>query len=83
MAIIYALDYVRVVEIMIRIEFCVHQETRETISVQKTAHKHTNKDLSSLRSESPGIRVNTRYINSTRGTSFIYIVYVCVIGDGE
>ena len=45
MAIIYAVDYVRVAEIMIRIEFCGHQETREIISDQKTALKHNNNGL--------------------------------------
>ena len=44
------------------------QHTRELISAQKTSHKHNNKDVSRLRL-SPGICVNTRYINSTRGTS--------------
>ena len=42
--------------------------TRELISARKTSHKY-NKDLSRLRQLSPGTRVNTRYINCTRGTS--------------
>ena len=33
------------------------------------SHKHDEKDLSRLRSLSPGVRVNSRYINSTTGTS--------------
>ena len=44
------------------------QHTRELISAQMTSHKHNNKDVSRLRL-SPSICVNTRYINSTRGTS--------------
>ena len=33
------------------------------------SHRHNNKDLSRLRRHSLGMWVNTRYINSTRGTS--------------
>ena len=43
------------------------QHARELLSAQKTSHNN-NKDVSRLRF-SPGICVNTRYINSTRGTS--------------
>ena len=49
--------------------FLLNQHTREITSVQKTSHKHNNKDLSYLRYLSPVTRVNTKYINSTRVTS--------------
>ena len=42
------------------------QRTRELISAQKTSHKHNNKDV---RNSFSAYCVNTRYINSTRGTS--------------
>ena len=42
------------------------QPSRELISSQNTEHKN-NKDLSHLQWLSPGMHVNTRYINSTRG----------------
>ena len=45
------------------------QHTRELISARKTSHKYNNKDLRRLQYLSPGMRVNTRYINSTRATS--------------
>ena len=47
-----------------------NQHTRELISAWKTSHKY-NKDLSRLRLWylSPDMHVNTRYINSTWGTS--------------
>jgi len=45
------------------------QHTRELTSARNTSHKHNNKDLSRLWSLSPGMRVNTRYTNSTRSTS--------------
>ena len=42
-----------------------NQHTRELISARSTSHKHNNKDLCN----SPGMRVTTRYINSTRVTA--------------
>ena len=44
------------------------QQTMDLISSRKTSHGH-NKDVSRLRYLLPGMRVNTWYINSTRGTS--------------
>ena len=44
-----------------------NQHTRELISAQKTSHKH--KDPCHLQQLSTGMRVSTRYINSTKGTS--------------
>ena len=44
-----------------------HQHTRELISARKMSHKHNNKDLSRLGWLLTGMRVNTRYIKSTRG----------------
>ena len=41
---------------------------KSSISTRITSHKYNNKDLSRLRLLSHGMRVNTRYINSTRGT---------------
>ena len=46
-----------------------NQHTRELIRAWKTSHKYNNKDPSCLRELSPGICVNTRYTNSTRGIS--------------
>ena len=46
-----------------------NQHARELINAQKSSHKRNNKDRSCLRELSPGMRVNARYINSTRGTS--------------
>ena len=46
-----------------------NQNTKELISPRKMSHKHNNKDLSRLRQLSPGMRVQTQYINATRGTS--------------
>ena len=45
---------------------------REIINARKTSHKHNNKDLSRLRKLSPGMRVNTWYRHSPRGTSSIF-----------
>ena len=45
------------------------QNTRELISARKTSHTYNARDPSRQRLLSPGIRVNTRYINSTRGTA--------------
>ena len=50
--------------------------TRELISAQMTSHKHSKKALSCLRQLSPGVRENTRYINSTRSVSKIIIIYI-------
>ena len=51
----------------------VKQETnpqaREFISGRKTSHKHNNQGLSGLQQLWLGMPVNTRYTNSTRGTS--------------
>ena len=52
-----------------RLSWILNQHTREIISAPKMSHKHDKKDLSRLRSLSPGVRVNSRYINSTTGTS--------------
>ena len=52
-----------------RQRFPQNQHTRELITAQKTSPKHNNKDPSPLRYLSPGMHVNTRYVNSTRGTS--------------
>ena len=51
------------------------QHTKELISTWKTSHKHNNKDLRCLQSLPPGMRVNTRDINPTRGT-FKYLVFI-------
>ena len=49
---------------------CLQQKnpTRELINAPKTSHEHTNKDLNHLQYLSPGTRVDTGYIKSTRGT---------------
>ena len=41
----------------------------EFICIRNTLRKYNNKDLSRLQYLSPGMRVNTRYIKSTRSTS--------------
>ena len=41
----------------------------ELISARKTSHGQDNKDVNYLRELSPGMRVNTRYKNSTNSTS--------------
>ena len=41
------------------------QQTRELISAQDNTHRHNDKDPSCLWLLSPGMQVNTRYINST------------------
>ena len=46
-----------------------NQQTRELISAWKSSHKRNNKDLSSIRWLPPGMWVNKRCVNSTRGTS--------------
>ena len=46
----------------------VYQHTSELITAPKSSHKQDNKDLSRLRYLSTGVRVNTRYINSTGAT---------------
>ena len=46
-----------------------HHQTRELISARETSPEHINKDLSRLGEISHGMRVSTRHINSTRGTS--------------
>ena len=48
-----------------------NQHTRELISAWNMEHKYNKNDLSCLQWLSPGTCVNTRYINSTRGTSSI------------
>ena len=50
-------------------EHSCSQHARELITAWKTSHKHNNKDLSRLWQLSPGMHVNTRDMNSTRGTS--------------
>ena len=42
------------------------QQTRELISAQDITHRHNDKDPSCLWLLSPGMQVNTRYINSNR-----------------
>ena len=39
-------------------------QTKELICARKTSHIHNNKDLNGLQELSPGMHVNTRYINS-------------------
>ena len=56
------------------------QHTRELISTWKTSHKHNNEDLRCLRSLSPGMRVNTRDVNPTRGT-FKSLVFTRMPGE--
>ena len=56
------------------------QHTRELISTWKTSHKHNNKDLRCLRSLSPGMWVNTRDINPTRGT-YKHLVFTRMPGE--
>ena len=56
------------------------QHTWELISAWKTSHKHNNKDLRCLPSLSPGMRVNTRDINPTRGT-FKHLVFTRMPGE--
>ena len=46
----------------------INQETMVLISERRQTLTH-NKDMSGPRLFSPGVRVNTRYINSIRGTS--------------
>ena len=41
-----------------------------------TSHKHNNKDPSHLRELSLGMQVNTRYINSIRGTSSLVFFFL-------
>ena len=48
----------------------------ELISAQKMTHKHNNKDLGRLWQLSPGMRVNTRYINSIRGAHPFFRMYL-------
>ena len=43
--------------------------TREPITAWNMQYRHNNKDLSHPQQLSAGMHVNTRYINSTRGTS--------------
>ena len=45
-----------------------NQQTRELISAWQMSHWHSNKDLSPLQQLLPGMRVNTRYINSIKST---------------
>ena len=52
--------------------------TRGLICAWKSSHKHSNKDLSHLQKRSPGMCVNTSYINSTRGTSMFPLT--CLLG---
>ena len=46
-----------------------NQHTKELISIKKMSINH-NKDMTHLWQLSSGMRVNTRYINSTRGTAY-------------
>ena len=48
-----------------------NRQTGELISPRQTSHEHNNEDLSRLRQLSPGMRVNTRYTNSTKGTTTV------------
>ena len=50
-------------EIIHKTQLIWNQQTREVISTQNTSHEHNSKDLSHLLSFSPGMQVNTRYIN--------------------
>ena len=50
----------------LRLDWWINTEIRELISARNTSHKYNNKDLSRLRYLSPGMRVNTKCINSTR-----------------
>ena len=63
-----------------RQRFLQNQHTRKVISTQKTSHKHNHKDPSRLRYLSPGMHVNTRSINSTRGTPSRRCTYGGVYG---
>jgi len=49
-----------------------HHQTRELISARETSPEHINKDLSRLGVISHGMRVSTRHINSTGGTSSFF-----------
>ena len=51
-----------------------NQQTRELISAQKTSHIDNNKSLSRQWYFSPGMQVNTRYINSTTRSGPHYIL---------
>ena len=55
-----------------------NQHTRELISVWKTSHKRNSKDLICLLLLTPGMRVNTRHINCTRGTSSSGVYVPCI-----
>ena len=45
----------------------LNEHTRELISAQQMSHKHNSTGPSCLQHLSPGMSVNTRYINSTKG----------------
>ena len=70
-----------------------HWSTRELISAQKMSHEH-NKDQSptvtltwhtskykmyKLHQRTPGIQVNIRYINSTRGQLHPLVEFMCLV----
>ena len=73
-----------------------NQQTRELISAQKMSHADTTTKTPVACSNSPCMQVNTRYVNSTRGTSsvnsryinstrgteFIYLVFTHMPGEG-
>ena len=61
---------------------CLESTHKGVISPRKTAHKHNNKDPSHLPQLSPGMPVNTKYINSTRGTALVcccFFVYIIIL----
>ena len=65
---------------------CKHNSKRtrrELISARMASHKHDNKDTSRLRKLSPGKRVNTRYVNSTRCTPFVRVQELCESRGGR
>ena len=57
-----------------------NQRPRKIIRARKTSHKHSKTDLSRLWQLSPDMRVNTRYINSTRVHSLRMLFPHCVYG---
>ena len=56
-----------------------NQQTRQLINAQKISHKYNSKDLSRLQQVSPGLRVNTRYINIYRGHPLVKFIHVCTL----
>ena len=65
------------------VSITLNEQTRELISARMTSHKHDNKDTSRLPKLSPGKRINTRYLNSTRCTPSVRVQELCESRGGR